>query len=298
VCRALRHADVQARVEDFACGTRFAKDRFWHVEVAFEAPVERPIVIGDGRFLGLGVMAPQVTTTGIHVFSIESGVIGDPDPESIAQAMRRAVMARVQAALGDKPLPAFFSGHEPDGGPTRKEAGDHLAFVCDITFSRLLVVAPHVVNRREPTREERRHEKVLEKALEGMRELRAGKAGCLVLRPSRIDLELDPFTTSSRVWESATAYNVNRHLRVGDASGALAADLKQECRKRGLPAPASVLVLHVQGVPGQGLGGRMRLEFNAAVRGPLLLGKSRHLGGGMFLAPQRKGGRETGGAQA
>ncbi|HXG32963.1 MAG TPA: type I-U CRISPR-associated protein Csb2 [Bryobacteraceae bacterium] len=75
VRQALRHAGVRtgakgmrlqrepfeskgARVELFAGGTRFAKEQLWHVEIAFEAPVSGPLIIGDGRFLGLGVMAP------------------------------------------------------------------------------------------------------------------------------------------------------------------------------------------------------------------------------------------------
>jgi CRISPR-associated protein Csb2 len=76
--QALRHANVLtpvesivvqrepfsakgARAELFATGTRFSKHRMWHVEVRFTKPVEGPIAIGDGRFLGLGVMAPVRT---------------------------------------------------------------------------------------------------------------------------------------------------------------------------------------------------------------------------------------------
>lgn len=78
VCQALRHARVRAgieairvqrepfegngaRVEDFAEGTRFPKERLWHVEIRFVEPMGGPLVIGDGRFLGLGVMAPVLT---------------------------------------------------------------------------------------------------------------------------------------------------------------------------------------------------------------------------------------------
>ncbi len=46
------------RVEAFAPGTRFAKERLWHVEITFREPITGPLVIGDGRFLGLGIMAP------------------------------------------------------------------------------------------------------------------------------------------------------------------------------------------------------------------------------------------------
>ena len=46
------------RAEVFADGTRFEKERLWHIELTLDRPVTGPLVIGDGRFLGLGVMAP------------------------------------------------------------------------------------------------------------------------------------------------------------------------------------------------------------------------------------------------
>jgi CRISPR-associated protein Csb2 len=46
------------RVEAFAPGTRFEKERLWHAEITFGDPIGGPLVIGDGRFLGLGVFAP------------------------------------------------------------------------------------------------------------------------------------------------------------------------------------------------------------------------------------------------
>lgn len=75
VTQALRHAGVCAsiesirvqrepfdaagdRVEPFADGNRFEKERLWHVEITFRSQVEGPLLIGDGRFLGLGLMAP------------------------------------------------------------------------------------------------------------------------------------------------------------------------------------------------------------------------------------------------
>jgi CRISPR-associated protein Csb2 len=74
VVQALRHAGLAARplsirlqVEPFhARGARaatFAADRFEarrlrHVEIELDAPIEGPVVIGDGRFLGLGLMRP------------------------------------------------------------------------------------------------------------------------------------------------------------------------------------------------------------------------------------------------
>jgi CRISPR-associated protein Csb2 len=75
VMQALRHAGVNARpqairvqrepfeangerVEAFADGTRFSKHRLWHVEIEFTQEIPGPVVIGDGRFLGLGILAP------------------------------------------------------------------------------------------------------------------------------------------------------------------------------------------------------------------------------------------------
>jgi CRISPR-associated protein Csb2 len=73
--QALRHADIPAgaesirlqrepfhtkgeRVEAFAPGTRFPKERLWHAEIAFAEPVLGPLILGDGRYCGLGLLAP------------------------------------------------------------------------------------------------------------------------------------------------------------------------------------------------------------------------------------------------
>lgn len=77
VRNALRHARVReqaisvkvqrepfdlrgTRVEEFAEGTRFNKHGLWHVTLEFESPISGPLVIGNGRFLGLGVLAPAL----------------------------------------------------------------------------------------------------------------------------------------------------------------------------------------------------------------------------------------------
>ena len=66
VAQALRHVKVSGRptsirvqrepferhgerVGDFAPGTRFPKERLWHVEITFEGPVTESLVIGAGR---------------------------------------------------------------------------------------------------------------------------------------------------------------------------------------------------------------------------------------------------------
>ena len=76
VRQSLRHAGIEtavaavrvqrepfrakgARAEEFARGTRFSRHRLWHVEVAFTEPRAGPVIVGDGRYLGLGLMAPE-----------------------------------------------------------------------------------------------------------------------------------------------------------------------------------------------------------------------------------------------
>lgn len=75
VIQAVRHAEIPAgvdtirvqrepfdangeRVELFAPGTRFQKERLWHVELVFSEPLAGPLIFGDGRYCGLGLMAP------------------------------------------------------------------------------------------------------------------------------------------------------------------------------------------------------------------------------------------------
>lgn len=299
VIQALRHAGVStplvgmrvqrepfsgwgARAEVFAAGTRFARGRLWHVEIAFAAPLAGPLVIGDGRYLGLGLMAPSREQPALHVFVVRSGLTASADPFEVARALRRAVMARVQAQLGRaEALPLFFSGHEPDGSPARSRQHAHLAFAFDPRQCRLLVVAPHLMDGRTATQHERDCLAVLDEALLGLSEIRAGSSGFLHVEPASMDSIDDRLLRPSKHWESVTVYHVTRHAKRGDARGALDADIHAECRRRGLPAPA-VNVLEARGIRGVGLVGRARLTFHVAVHGPILLGRTRHLGGGLF----------------
>jgi CRISPR-associated protein Csb2 len=298
VVQALRHADVQAlperihlqrepfeakgqRAEAFAPQTRFAKERLWHVEITFREPIPGPLVVGDGRFLGLGVMAPVQASQGVHAFMVESGLAVTAEPTEVARAVRRAVMARVQQVVGRRErLPTFFSGHERDGSAART-GHQHLTFLFDPVTPRILVVAPHVLERRPPTGEEAGYLRDLDAALIDFRDLRAGSAGRLTLGASTVDPDVDPLFAPSQTWETLTPYNVTRHARHADAAAALSADLCAECRRCGLPQ-ARVTPNELRGVPGMGLTGGARLTFGVAVTGPIVLGRSRHFGGGLF----------------
>ncbi len=45
-------------VNDFANHTRFSKEQLWHVEIRFPDAQQGPMILGDGRFSGLGLFAP------------------------------------------------------------------------------------------------------------------------------------------------------------------------------------------------------------------------------------------------
>jgi len=301
VVQGLRHAGVHApvesirlqrepfdsagsRVESFAEGTRFEKERLWHVEIVFGISMKGPLLLGDGRFLGLGLMAPVPRfVPGAHAFSVVDGLDGEPQPLDVARALRRAVIARAQGVVGERArLAPFFTGHEEDGAPIRRANSSHLAFVFQPVSRSLLVLAPHLLERRLPTNEERDHLRTLDSALEGFRELRAGTAGRLALLPCILnDRPKDAITGRSHVWETITPYVVTRHVKGSSAAEALAADVRAECRRLRLPKPR-IVARNVRGVPGAGLTGEVELTFGHCVAGPLLLGKTRYFGGGLF----------------
>ena len=295
---ALRHAGIHARAvevtvqrepfaargaraEAFGRGTRFAKERLWHVDIELSEPVSGPILIGDGRFLGLGLMAPVFDTDGIFAFTIGAAPAAVAGGDALVRAMRRAIMSRAQAELGARSLGRFFSGHEGNGDPARSEQSNHIAVQWDPTRQRLLVIAPHVLDHRRPEDKERGELEVLGRALEGFTDLRAGREGCFLLsRCSRT--EAHEYLEHSRTWLSVRPYTVTRHAKADSTAAALTEDVIAECARRGLPRP-DVTVIGARGVLGRGLEGNLRLDFAVAVEGPIVLGRTRYLGGGLFL---------------
>lgn len=299
VLHALRHAGVRAaatrvqvqrepfeargsRAEQFSPDTRFAKERLWHAEITFATSVQGPLMLGDGRYVGLGLMRPVESIIGLHAFRIAGGLANGAEPATISTALRRAVMARVQDSLGARGvLPTFFTGHEHDGMPAREDGHRHLAFVTDLVRGRLLIVAPHIMEHRNPTRDEVRNLTTLAASLVGLAELRAGAAGRLQLTPSFVCAD-DPLLAATLRWESVTEYRVTRHLKMGTAHDALSADVTLELSRRNLPRPKRIEIIQCASGPRSGIAGRMRIEFETAIRGPILIGRTCHSGGGLF----------------
>lgn len=272
-----------SRAEVFAPGTRFAKERLWHVALELAEPLRGPLVLGDGRFLGLGLFAPDATIDDLIVFDLVSGELRDP--VSGARALRRAVMARVAEVLGSRaPLPPYFSGHEPEGGPLESERDAHLGFHCDLAGRRLLVVAPRLVGQRERLGHERRHLQLLARAIESMTVLRVPGGHELTLARN-VGEGRDTYLGRARTWVSVEPYTVTRHHDLGDARAAVVADVRAACAAQRLPIP-DIEVIRTRGVPDHGLQAQLRLRFREAIQGPLALGRTRFLGGGLFV-PER-----------
>lgn len=278
-------ASKGAMARDFAPNTRFDARRLWHVELTFADGVCGPLIVGNGRYLGLGLFAPFQQFEGIIAFSIANQLTQDTDPVKVAGALRRAVMARVQDMIGgDGKLPVFFTGHEPDGSVARRGERSHLACVFDSTRRRLFVLAPHIMERRRPESDERKHLTTLEAAMRGMSRLRAGTAGVLQLSRTSIDLDTDPLFRPSRHWVTQTKYQPTRYLKRITPTEAIKDDLAAELSRRNLSRPAEITPDSLELGPRGGMHACVTIEFRVAVSGPIVVGRSSNFGGGLFAA--------------
>ena len=308
VVDALRHADILARAasirvqrepfegrgaraENFAYGTRFAKERLWHVEITFAKPVRGPLVIGDGRYLGLGVMAAlKDALRDVVNFRIAPQTnIAVADGPVLVHAVRRALMSL--ARDGNARVPRLFSGHEDDGGQAATGRHEHVFLAAndedgDALIDRVVVAAPWACDRSggPPTQRDRA---LFDRVVSALAEVRAGRLGVVTFgRPAELTSG-DPLIGPARVWQSRTHYRATRHAgRRKDPAAALIRDVMAGCACRGLPRP-EVEILELSAVPnGGGLSAQLRLRFAAAICGPLLLGRDSHRGGGLFAVQE------------
>ena len=83
---------------------------------------------------------------------------------------------------------------------------------------------------------------------------------------------------------SLTEYQPTRHAKHVSPEEALLSDVRAELLRRGLPMPTRIEVTSLQQGPRGGLAGHLSLYFAVAVSGPILIGRTRHAGGGLFCA--------------
>ncbi len=276
-----------ALAERFAQGSRFSKRALWHVALRFQDPVPGPLVIGDGRFCGLGLMLPRETDDNIFTFDLGRRV-DQRDWPVLARGMRRALMSLAANEQGY--IERLFSGHEADGRADRSGHHSHIFVAIDLVVTdrdastRLIVAAPWVVDRTmKPRREELT---AFGTVIRKLRDLRAGAAGRftgLVAFPAE---DKDPLLGPAKVWVGQTPYVATRNMkRADDPEGFIEADIANECGRRGLPRPLGVELHRVNVGPRGGRPEAMaRLRFAIALQGPILLGRTSHRGGGLFHA--------------
>ena len=168
-------------------------------------------------------------------------------------------------------LPTLISGHQADGSPATGH--EHLHYLFDRPRQRVLLLASAGPSNVDTLAQ-------LRTALQGFHHLKAGAAGVLELRPLAFDAKSDPLLGRSAIWQSQTPYVVNHHRRLGSAYAAVTADLEAVCRYEGLPA-VEVRVLRC-GSGSRGLTAFAELSFAEELDGPLVIGQTRHLGGGLF----------------
>lgn len=277
------------RAEAFAWD-RFSKDRLWHVEVRLPEPVAGPLVIGCGRFRGLGLMAPEwehESPPDEVVFTLAPGSRPPVEQRAkVTEAARRALMS-LDGGVSRGLVSPLFSGHlGADPGPARPGYHGHAFLVAedadgDGLLDRLRVLAPWAADRS--FRPGDGDVLCFAAVVERLSQVRAGPAGVLDL--IRTDPGEPPGAAVwATVWNSVTAYRPTRHPRRSqDTAAAFAADVQAECARRGLPIPRSVEVSSIRAQDGGGLCADLRLTFAAAVRGPILLGRDSHQGGGWFV---------------
>ena len=222
----------------------------------------------------------------IVAFNLPEKSVAFKHHRSLNLALRRALMSC--ARDDDGAVGRLFSGHEPDGGPDRSGHHNHVFIAADSNdgrwVSRLIVAAPWVVDRnRTNVREQERSN--FTNVVCCLTALRAGELGMIQCRAVPLN-DADALVRPARCWESRTNYLATRNLkRRDDVTAFLNQDVALECGRRGLPTPVGVELHDIAvGPKGGKPSARVKLRFATAVRGPVLLGRDSHKGGGLFHA--------------
>ena len=293
---------------------RFQPARLWHVDITFDRPIRGPLLIGDGRYLGLGLMAPVPTYARTEegeprdafLFHLPGDGLPAQDMKTVLQYLRAALM-RLDGKTHDrnKTCP-LFSGHE-ENSPKPARPGAHLhVFLAappaeDGNIRELLVIPPWLADNHpdaRKTREEQAHH-----FADVVSRLRTLFGPDLLRTPLSAapptEVEKHPLLTPARVWQSATPIISTRHYRAnrdGDPKSFLAEDIRRELARRQLPRGKrsasqrplpDIEILETIITPDSRVRGHARLVFHAPVPGPFLLGWRSHHGMGAFIGVNR-----------
>lgn len=266
---------------EYANGTRFKPDRLFHVGLRFPELVHGPVVIGDGRFRGLGLFEPvNPAGTGHYSFLLEPAVSFD-DRYPLLRQFRRALMAQCGKSAKGR-LPTLITGHEPNGHTARTGRHEHLYFAACVNTDRLIsgidVYLPHLIDRASNPPHPKTID-LLEQGLSNLNQLRFCQS---VIALTSIAPTLLPRSTN---WSSATRYvSTRRPRRHDDLETFMIADIERQLALLNVLSPLSVAV-EMPRIQRNGLvSANIHVEFTKAVEGPFLLGQDAHFGGGMLQA--------------
>ena len=296
VCKALRQAGIDATLRDaalrlepftkkgrlaadYVAGTRFSPAKTLHATLHFAQPVKGPVVIGDGRFLGLGLCEPfdaKVPDSWAFLF-------GEPIPLSahieVARQFRRNLMARVQAVIGKKELPSVITGHEPDGRPLRGGNHEHVFYRAVTRAGRLAgleVLAPHLVAGGKAASGWVEARRILDEALSDFSSLHyRGYVGLVRIASA--------YPAPSRCFASVTPYVTTRRPRPSDDRPEfLKSDVTRELQRCGLTPDAYPKISALKLESSGRLSAHLQIVLRSACTKHLLLGATSHFGGGTF----------------
>ena len=239
------------------------------------------------------------------VLSIKGRRISLPTTAKLMEAVRGLLMRECPV----QPPPAWFSGHLPDGRPTRDPhlAIAPLSFVgaqhADGRIMGVALILPRGLDPKEAgkgigailhdpdTGLPREHRLFDGQWFEIIAELETRERPPVNLKPST-------WTSRSRTWASVTPVVLNRHFNGRDRWVRAAENIKEACGHIGLPRPREVL-LHpvslVEGVPhsrefprltrkcdrGRQSHAHAVIIFDEPVCGPVLVGAGRFRGYGL-----------------
>lgn len=304
VIQALRHAGIkvptksiriqreplagnETRAERFACHERFPARCLHHLEITFSQAVAGPLVIGNGRYLGLGLMSPSDLTHSVFMFALPTETNASlADAQALIHATRRALMSLAKDNKEPGAL-KLFSGHDNDSNPARSGKHRHIFLAADGSndrIHRLIVAAPWSADRKIEMKQ--LDQQLFSKVIHRLRELRAGALGRFNGLTAEPVEDGDPLIGPADTWIGKTTYMATRHLKkTENPVDAIKSDVINECMRRGLPIPTEIDVAGIRTGPRGGQpAAKLKLRFAIAIRGPILLGKNSHAGGGMFHA--------------
>lgn len=306
VLNSLRHAGVRTpveaihlqrepfqkkgmRVDGYEASERFESRLRYHVELIFAEPYRGALLLGDGRFMGLGLFAPDrrgYRDTFAFKLSPKAQVSAG-NHHNLLSSVRRALMARARDEIQrGRSIPRLFSGHEQDGRPASAGGRHNHIFLAaddsdgDGLVDRIYVLAPWVCDRSTPIRYS--DLVFFDRVVSSLEWINMRYLGRLYLkRESTTDPE-DQLLRTARKWETVTPYWSTRHLKPGKEMVAIERDVQIECQRRGLPIPEIRVLDYDHGPNGGQPKARIQLEFAQAIAGPLLLGRGSHGGNGLF----------------